>query len=186
MTALTDYIDTHTTHRPGEGVLVHDRWVQATSGSAWEDLVTFLDGDDAVDTEVVAAGTGVEQLTAWLGDRRRAIDLLGLGAVLGVWELITPATFAITGSQADGLAAKGFLFADGWWPGGVAPASPGGARSGRCPSCGADLEIPEGREALIFARCDRYPPERTVITAVPPGAQVARFGDDPLVHRCER
>lgn len=187
MSALTEYLDTHTTSEPGVGADVHDRWIEATGDASAEALLELL----APHLDLFAEGTGIKEVTELAGDRPHAIALLGLGARVGLWELIIPATFEVTGDRADRLAEDGFIFTDGWWPGATPPERPGwpGRRThgpGICPFCETSFDMPDDREPLIFSTFDRFPPERTVIASVPPGARVARFADDPIVHRCER
>jgi hypothetical protein len=43
-----------------------------------------------------------------------AFQLFALGQVLGLWQIITPETFGITGDDASELAGSGFVMIDGF------------------------------------------------------------------------
>lgn len=51
---------------------------------------------------------------AVLGDQGQALQLFALGQVLGLWKVITPETFGVTGEEADDLAGSGFVLTDGF------------------------------------------------------------------------
>lgn len=52
------------------------------------------------------------ELGGWIGDQGLALMLMGLGAVLGVWKLLTPKTLLGNSAPKDivqGLAGQGFV-----------------------------------------------------------------------------
>lgn len=51
-----------------------------------------------------------------IGDQGLALQLFALGKVLGLWKVITPKVFGITGSRADEMAGSGFIMIDGYKP----------------------------------------------------------------------
>jgi len=50
------------------------------------------------------------ELGGWIGDQGMALMLMGLGAVLGIWNLLTPKTIGCPEDQVMNMAANGFLF----------------------------------------------------------------------------
>jgi hypothetical protein len=49
------------------------------------------------------------ELGAWIGDQGTALTLMGLGQLLGLWQIITPNIFPIPKELKDMLAGQGFL-----------------------------------------------------------------------------
>jgi len=49
-----------------------------------------------------------------LGDQGAALQLFALGSVLGLWNIITPKTLGMSGSEADSMAGSGFVMIDGF------------------------------------------------------------------------
>lgn len=52
------------------------------------------------------------ELGAWLGSQELALRLMGLGALLGLWQLLTPKTVLgdnVTPAQIDDLAGRGMV-----------------------------------------------------------------------------
>jgi len=65
--------------------------------------------------ELLKPGTSFSymQLGAWIGSQELALRLMGLGNVLGLWQLITPRLFAricdLTQEQAEDMAGRGYV-----------------------------------------------------------------------------
>lgn len=62
-----------------------------------------------VSIERLKAGPGYIELGAWLGDQGLALQFIGLGALLGQWNVITPATLGIAGEDAAQMMGMGFV-----------------------------------------------------------------------------
>lgn len=61
-------------------------------------------------------GPSYISLGADLGDQGYALRLLGLGKHLGLWNVITPASFGFDGEEANQLAGSGMVMCDGYRP----------------------------------------------------------------------
>jgi hypothetical protein len=63
----------------------------------------------------LAGGPSYIEVGAVLGDQGAAFQLFALGKVLGLWEIMTPATIGVTDeNEAMDLAVKGFVMISGW------------------------------------------------------------------------
>lgn len=62
----------------------------------------------------LAAGPSYIEVGAIIGDQGAAFQLFALGKVLGLWEVITPATLGFSGKEATDLAGKGFIMISGF------------------------------------------------------------------------
>lgn len=49
-----------------------------------------------------------------IGDQGLALQLFGIGQVLGFWQVMTPEKFGFSGEQADEMAGSGFVLIDGF------------------------------------------------------------------------
>lgn len=63
-----------------------------------------------MDLEGFLQGPSYITLGAWLGDQGVAIALIGVGALLELWDVASPETLGITGPEADSMRGMGFLF----------------------------------------------------------------------------
>jgi len=54
-------------------------------------------------------GPSYIELGGWIGSQQVAIQLMGLGASLGLWDLVTPALLGIEGQMAQELLGRGML-----------------------------------------------------------------------------
>ncbi|MBU2595389.1 hypothetical protein KJ713_00980 [Patescibacteria group bacterium] len=77
-------------------------------------LVDVLKGYPQPDR--LAGGSSYIEVGGVIGDQGAAFQLFALGKVLGLWDIITPATLGITGSQADQLAGGGLVMMSGYKP----------------------------------------------------------------------
>lgn len=66
--------------------------------------------------EQLAAGPSYIAVGAEIGDQGAAFQLFALGAVLGLWEIITPKTLGLEGAEAREAAGHGFVMITGWIP----------------------------------------------------------------------
>ena len=64
-------------------------------------------GDEPVDR--LLQGPNYIELGGWIGDQGVALCLMGLGAILGLWDIITPMKLGIEGKQADDMMGMGFI-----------------------------------------------------------------------------
>lgn len=62
----------------------------------------------------LAAGPSYIELGAEIGDQGAAFQLFALGQVLGLWKVITPAHFGLTGEEARRAAGIGFIMITGF------------------------------------------------------------------------
>jgi hypothetical protein len=69
-----------------------------------------------LDLERLRGGPSYIELGAALGDQGLALRLLGLGQVIDLWRVITPATFGLEGPEADNAAGMGYVMASGYHP----------------------------------------------------------------------
>ena len=51
---------------------------------------------------------------ATIGDQSAAFQLFAIGKVIGMWDIVTPATMGIEGAQADEMAGMGYVLMTGW------------------------------------------------------------------------
>lgn len=54
---------------------------------------------------------GYMEIGGWIGDQGAALQFLGLGHLLGVWKLFTPAALGLSGDQALQMAGSGYVIA---------------------------------------------------------------------------
>ena len=52
----------------------------------------------------------------YIGDQGAAFQLMALGQVLGLWEVITPSSLGLTGERASMAAGAGYLMISGYHP----------------------------------------------------------------------
>ncbi len=64
----------------------------------------------------LAAGPSYIEVGGVIGDQGAAFQLFALGKVLGLWGIITPATFGMTGTEADQAAGSGYIMMSGYRP----------------------------------------------------------------------
>jgi hypothetical protein len=64
--------------------------------------------------ERLAAGPSYIEVGAAIGDQGAAFCLFALGKTLGLWEVITPATFGFAGQEAADLAGTGMIMITGY------------------------------------------------------------------------
>lgn len=62
----------------------------------------------------LAAGPSYIEVGGVIGDQGAAFCLFALGQVLGLWKVITPAQFGLTGEEARRAAGSGFVMITGW------------------------------------------------------------------------
>jgi hypothetical protein len=62
----------------------------------------------------LAGGPSYIEVGAEIGDQGAAFQLFALGKVLGLWQLITPATMGFTGEEAGKMAGAGFIMITGF------------------------------------------------------------------------
>lgn len=62
-----------------------------------------------VSIERLRQGPSYIELGGWVGDQGTALQLMGLGEILGLWEVATPARLGIEGDQAQEMMGMGFV-----------------------------------------------------------------------------
>jgi hypothetical protein len=62
-----------------------------------------------IDARRLIYGPSYIELGGWLGSQDVALRFIGLGAVLGLWKPVTPASLGITGPDAEEMAGRGFV-----------------------------------------------------------------------------
>jgi hypothetical protein len=68
----------------------------------------------------LAGGPSYIEVGGVIGDQGAAFQLFALGQVLGIWNVITPASMGITGAEARRLAGSGFVMISGYTAASVA------------------------------------------------------------------
>ncbi len=63
---------------------------------------------------VLAGGPSYITVGAEIGDQGAAFQLFALGKTLGLWDIITPATFHLEGGAADHAAGVGYIMITGF------------------------------------------------------------------------
>lgn len=79
-----------------------------------EKLVALL--NEWPDPEQLAGGPSYIAVGGVLGDQGAAFELFALGKVLGLWSVITPETFGMTGDEARRAAGMGYIMCSGYRP----------------------------------------------------------------------
>lgn len=64
--------------------------------------------------ERLASGPSYIEVGGEIGDQGAAFQLFALGKVLGLWDVITPATFGMTGEEARRAAGAGYVMMTGY------------------------------------------------------------------------
>jgi hypothetical protein len=62
----------------------------------------------------LAEGPSYIEVGAAVGDQGAAFQFFALGKVLGLWDVVTPATFGLSGSEARRMAGLGLVMITGW------------------------------------------------------------------------
>lgn len=128
MRKLIEYIESHTRRgecqcgkcfdkgpdrpAPEHSVNVHFFWVSAQNDPTAEDLRTLLEAEYP-QIDRLKQGPSYIEMGGALGDQGIALRLIGLGGILKLWTVVTPAMVGITGEDADGMAGAGFVMAGG-------------------------------------------------------------------------
>jgi len=77
-----------------------------------DELVAIL--KEYPEPERLAGGPNYMEVGAAVGDQGAAFQLFALGQVLGLWKVITPAFFGMTGDEAKNTAGMGFIMITGF------------------------------------------------------------------------
>ena len=64
--------------------------------------------------ERLAGGPSYIEVGGEIGDQGAAFQLFALGKVLGLWDIITPATMGFDGDEARAMAGQGFVMMTGF------------------------------------------------------------------------
>lgn len=62
----------------------------------------------------LAGGPSYIEVGGEIGDQGAAFQLFALGKVLGLWDVITPATFGMSGAEAREAAGRGYIMMTGF------------------------------------------------------------------------
>lgn len=90
----------------GKPTVTADEFLTALRAAFEQRTGEFAD----MDLEGFRQGPSYIALGGWLGDQGVAIALIGVGALLGLWDVASPETLGITGAEADQMRGMGFLF----------------------------------------------------------------------------
>lgn len=135
MSRLSDYVETHTrstasdeSDAPGIDVLFFFRVTAVGSPTADALRQLLMERQDMAGGEGPDLLDGHEhgyiEIGAWVGSQGLALSLMGLGASLGLWQLLTPRNMLpalIPEATAARMAGQGYVTI-------VAPAPPGTVR----------------------------------------------------------
>lgn len=95
---------------PKHSVDVHFFWVSTKNEPTREELSQRLvSGYPNLDR--LRGGPSYIELGGVLGDQGVALQLIGLGKLVGLWDVMTPELVGVTGAEAADLAGKGFVMA---------------------------------------------------------------------------
>ena len=97
---------------PRHSVNVHFFWVAVQNNPTKDELLALLRAEYP-QLDRLAKGPSYIEMGGALGDQGLALQLIGLGELVGLWKAITPASLGLTGEQANELAGKGFVMAGG-------------------------------------------------------------------------
>lgn len=78
------------------------------------ELIEWLDGLTGELAEIMKGGPSYITLGAHIGSQGGAFQLMALGKVLGLWNVVTPATFGFDGAEAKQLAGAGMIMMTGY------------------------------------------------------------------------
>ncbi len=128
MQALVDYIQNHTIRgecqcekccdkgadrpAPEHSVNVHFFWVSAEGGPTKDKLLQLLK-EHYPDFERLRDGPSYIEIGGEIGSQGLALQLIGLGALVGLWDAVTPERLGFAGDQAKQMAGSGFVMASG-------------------------------------------------------------------------
>lgn len=82
------------------------------------DLIAIL--NDWPNAAELAGGPSYIAVGATIGDQGAAFQLFALGKALGLWSIITPASFGMTGDEAKQAAGMGYIMISGYRRSGTA------------------------------------------------------------------
>jgi hypothetical protein len=82
------------------------------AGARRADLLAVLAGYP--EPARLAAGPSFIEVGGAVGDQGTALQLFALGKVLGLWDVITPAAFGLTGTEARRMAGLGLVMMTGY------------------------------------------------------------------------
>jgi hypothetical protein len=84
-----------------------------------DEIVSIL--NEYPDMERLKGGPSYIELGATVGDQGLALQLMAVGSVLGLWDIISGKTMGMTDEQARDAAGVGFLLISGYSPNGKTP-----------------------------------------------------------------
>jgi len=90
----------------GLALVTQDEFHDALNGALEQRSGVFIE----LDRESLLGGPSYITLGQWLGDQGVAIGFIGIGALLGFWDVVSPQALGITGEQASDMLGMGFLF----------------------------------------------------------------------------
>lgn len=99
---------------PEHSANVHFFWVSQEGGDG-SHLRALLE-QHYPNLERLKDGPSYIEMGGDLDSQELALMLIGVGNVLGLWQAITPASFGITGPEANELAGKGMVMCTGLKP----------------------------------------------------------------------
>jgi hypothetical protein len=99
----------------GHSVSVHFFWVQARNNPTAAELRALLEAEYPR-VERLREGPSYIEIGGAIGDQGLALQLIGLGELVGLWTVVTPATVFFEGAEADEMAGRGFVMCSGLGP----------------------------------------------------------------------
>lgn len=115
MIKLIDYLEAHAIQNEADGADVIFFKVKATPDANAEELKAAIVAHEGEFNEVDlfdGKEHGYIELGGWVGDQGFALMLIGLGAELGLWKLLTPKTVlgdTLPDEMVMGLAGQGLI-----------------------------------------------------------------------------
>ena len=98
---------------PAHSVNVHFFWVSLKGQPHVQDLKSLLEAEYP-NLDRLHQGLSYIEIGGELGSQDLALRLIGLGGLLRLWSVVTPATLLAEGQAADELAGAGFVMSGGF------------------------------------------------------------------------
>jgi hypothetical protein len=97
---------------PEHSVNVHFFWVSARNEPKKDELLALLKAEYP-DFERLRQGPSYIEIGGALGGQGIALQLIGLGQLVGLWSAVTPEVIGMKGEDADRMAGSGFVMMSG-------------------------------------------------------------------------
>jgi len=97
---------------PLHSINVHFFWVSKRGEPNAKDLLALLE-EEYPQMDRLRGGPSYIEMGAAIGSQQYALLLIGLGGLVGLWDVITPEKLGVIGAPADELAGSGLVMSAG-------------------------------------------------------------------------